>query len=742
MDVIIKSLEWAHSERIEIETGRLARQADGSVVLRIGDTLMLATVVARKEINPLVDFLPLSVDYKENYSSTGKIPGGFFKRDGKLNEHEILTSRVIDRSIRPLFPEDYHADIQLIVSLISSDKETQPDALACLAASAALCVSDIPFPDPVSTVRVVRRNGAFLINPPFSAMTEIDLDLIVAGTNDSIVMVEGEMEEVSEDVMMEALIMAHQAIKELNGLQLELRASVNKTPREYPRTELDQDLYNSVKELIWERLQAVVRLSQAKQDRKQSFKELETEAIETLAPETLDAKERDEKVRKISSYVDMLEYDAMRQMILTDNRRLDGRRPDEIRPIWCQVSYLPRAHGSALFTRGETQSLTTVTLGSKLDEQTIDYATVQGSKKFMLQYNFPPYSTGEVKPLRGPGRREVGHGNLAERALKVMIPSDNEYTLRVVSEILESNGSSSMATVCAGTLALMDAGVHIRRPVSGIAMGLIIEDGKWAVLSDILGDEDHLGDMDFKVTGTERGLTACQMDIKVRGLSYEIIGKALQQAKEGRAHILGKMLETLAEPREEISPYAPRIIRFSIPAEFIGAVIGPGGKVIQEIQRTTGTTINIEEIEKMGEISIAGANKEQLEAAANWVKGIAAVPNVGEIYSGKVKNIREAGAFVEFLPNKDGWLHISEISYDRIERIEDVLSVGDIIEVKYLGPDPKTNKPRLSMKALLPPPENRNGGGRTGGNSGNGGGNAGGGNNRTFNNRQPPRKNR
>lgn len=699
MDIIEKTVVLDNGNTVHIETGLLARQADGSVILRVGDTMMLATVVARREIDPSVDFLPLSVDYKENYSSAGKIPGGFFKRDGRLNDYEILTSRIVDRSLRPLFPEDYHADIQVLVQLISSDKETMGDALACVAASSAICVSDIPFPDPVSTVRIGYKDGAFLINPTYAEMEGLKMDLMIAGTDDSIVMVEGEMDEVSEELMMEAFKLAHQNIRMLNSVQHELRKSVNKTIRDYPKATQDLSLKQEIADFASAKLSSISYQFLPKKQRSEQFSLVYKDMMSTVfAGRELTT----EQESLIDEYFDELKSETMRNMVLDKNVRLDGRKTDEIRPIWCKVGYLPRAHGSAVFTRGETQSLTTVTLGSKLDEQTIDYATVQGSKRFMLQYNFPPFSTGEVKPMRGPARREIGHGNLAERALKGLVPPENEYTIRVVSDILESNGSSSMATVCAGTLALMDAGIQIKRPASGIAMGLIVDGDRYAILSDILGDEDHLGDMDFKVTGTIEGLTACQMDIKVRGLSYEILASALAQAKNGRLYILEKMLSTLDIPRQELSSYAPRIVKFRIPTDSIGAVIGPGGKVIQEIQRTTVTTIVIEEVDGYGWVTISSPNKDSLDAATNWIKGITAEAVIGETYMAKVKNIREAGAFCEFLPGKDGWLHISEISHERINSIDEVMQVGDTFEVKLVGLDPKTRKFRLSKKALLP----------------------------------------
>ncbi|MCS7084888.1 MAG: polyribonucleotide nucleotidyltransferase [Bacteroidia bacterium] len=698
MNSIVKKIDW-QGEELSLETGLLARQADGAVVLSVGETMILATVVAKKEIDPKVDFLPLSVDYKEYYASTGKIPGGFFKRDGRLNEHEILTSRIVDRSLRPLFPDDYHADVQVILSLISNDRLEQPDALACVAASAALCVSDIPFPEPVSTVRVAYIEDSFVINPKKNQMEGATLDLIVAGTMDSIVMVEGEMKEVSEEVMLESLRCAHQAIKRLNALQLELKAAAGKPTREYPKAQDYPELREKLAGAAYERLKSIGRAALPKKDRLQKINELFDEVLPTLL-EGVAQEELETVVRRLESYYFDLQSRVCRELILNENRRLDGRQTHEIRPIWCRTGYLPRAHGSAIFTRGETQSLTTVTLGSKLDEQTIDYATEEGTKKFMLQYIFPPYSTGEVKPLRSPGRREIGHGNLAERALKNVIPEDNEYTIRVVSEILESNGSSSMATVCAGALALMDAGIQITAPVSGIAMGLIVEGERFAVLSDILGDEDHLGDMDFKVAGTAAGLTACQMDIKVRGLSFEIMAQALAQAKAGREHILNEMLKTLPAPKSDISPYAPRLLRFTIPVDTIGAVIGTGGKVIQEIQRTTETDISIEEENGVGVVVIASPNAAALEAARERILAIVTPPEVGKIYSAVVKNVREAGAFLEFMPGKEGWLHVSEVSNERIPTMLDVVKPGDRLEVMYLGLDPKNNKQRLSLKAV------------------------------------------
>ena len=703
MNVIRKSTTLPDGREISIETGALAKQADGAVVLRCGETMLLATVVARKEINPEIDFLPLSVDYMEKFASTGRFPGGFFKRDGRMGEHEILTSRLIDRALRPLFPDDYHGDTQVMVELISSDSKAQPDALACLAASAALCVSDIPFPDPVAEVRVARKNGEFVINPSFDEMEECDLDLMVAATDDSINMVEGEMKEVSEEVMLEALKFAHENIRLLNGLQAELRKEAGKPTREYETLPENEELYKEIKDIIGTGVDEVAKGAYSKEVRSEKLKALKDEVVEKL-------QEKYEEEEYFNTYVSLyfkkIQKEIVRSTVVKDKLRLDGRKLDDVRPIWVETGYLPRTHGSAVFTRGETQSLCTVTLGTKLDEQTIDTATFQGSKKFMLQYTFPGFSTGEVKPNRGPARREIGHGNLAERSLKPMVPMDTPYTLRVVSHILESNGSSSMASVCGGTLALMDAGIQIQRPVSGIAMGLITTEDGFAVLSDILGDEDFLGDMDFKVAGTTEGLTACQMDIKIRGLSYEIIEKALEQSKAGRMHILEEMLKALPEPRAEMSRFAPRFFTMDIPHEFFGTVIGPGGKIIQEIQKTSGATINLEEGEKdMGTATISADNADSIESAVQQIRALIQVPVVGEVYNAKVKSIMDYGAFVEFLPGKEGLLHISEISYERLNSMDGVFSVGDEVQIKLIGVDKKSGKFRLSHKVLLPKPE-------------------------------------
>jgi len=697
----------SNGDDIIIETGKLAKQADGSVVVKQGGTMLLATVVSAKDAKEGVDFLPLTVDYREKYASTGKFPGGFFKREARPSDGEVLTMRLIDRALRPLFPGDYHADTQVMVSLISSDKETQPDALACLAASAAISVSDIPFAGPVSEVRVGRINGEFIVNPTFAQMAECDIDIMVAATMDNIMMVEGEMDEVSEAEMLEAIKAAHAEIKTHCQAQLDLAGKIEKSSpkREYSHENNDEELESAVHAYCFDKCYAIATSASAKHDRSDAFKALRDEFLATLSEE-----DQDEKADLVGKYFHDVEKQAMRKMILSEGQRLDGRKTTEVRPIWSEVDYLPGTHGSAVFTRGETQSLTTITLGTKLDEQMIDGALVEGTEKFLLHYNFPPFSTGEARPIRGVSRREVGHGNLALRALKGMIPQGeaNPYTIRIVSDILESNGSSSMATVCAGTLGLMDAGVKIKRPVSGIAMGLIVgEDGSYQILSDILGDEDHLGDMDFKVTGTTEGITACQMDIKVDGLSYEILEKALNQAKEGRSHILNEMMKTISEPREDYKPHVPRIETILIDKDQIGAVIGPGGKVIQEIQAKTETTISITEDENNGVVQIACDNKEGMDAAMTWIKGIVAKPEVGEVYKGKIKNLVAFGAFVEILPGKEGLLHISEIDWKRIEKVEDVFKTGEEVDVKLIEIDQKTGKLRLSRKALIPRPEKK-----------------------------------
>ena len=706
-NAVQKTITLADGREIMIETGKLAKQADGSVVVKMGNTMLLGTVVAAKDAKEGTDFMPLQVEYKEKFAACGRFPGGFMKREGKASDAEILVARLIDRALRPLFPSDYHADVFVTVNLISADKDIQPDALAGLAASAALAVSDIPFGGPISEVRVARIGGEYVINPNFSQMADADLDIMVGGTIDNILMVEGEMNEVSEEVMLGAIKFAHEEIKKHCAVQIELSKELGKdVKRTYCHETNDEELRQQIITELYDKAYAIATSGTAKHERAEAFDALEAEFAARFTEEELE-----EKAPLIHKYFhDDVQKQAMRNMILDEGKRLDGRRTDEIRPIWCEVGYLPAAHGSAIFTRGETQSLTTVTLGTKLDEKMIDEVLVQGSEKFTLHYNFPPFSTGEARPARGVSRREIGHGHLAWRALKPMIPTGEEmpYTLRVVSDILESNGSSSMATVCAGTLALMDAGVKIKKPVSGIAMGLISDSatGRWAVLSDILGDEDHLGDMDFKVTGTADGITATQMDIKVDGLSYEVLAKALEQARVGRMHILGKITDTIAEPREDYREFVPRIVQIQIPKDFIGAVIGPGGKVIQEIQKTTGTTITITENDECGIVDIFGVDKEALDGALARIKAIVAVPEVGEVYTGPIKSVVAFGAFVEILPGKEALLHISEIDYKRFETMEETgLKEGDMVEVKLIGVDPKTQKYKLSRKALLPKPE-------------------------------------
>jgi polyribonucleotide nucleotidyltransferase len=700
---IVKTFDIGDGRMISIETGKLAKQADGSVVVRMGNTMLLATVCAKKEVGENVDFLPMSVDYQEKYASVGRFPGGFFKREARLSEYEILISRLVDRALRPLFPDDYHADTQVLITLISSDADVMPDALAALAASAAISVSDIPFNGPISEVRVGRIDGKFVINPSRTAMETADLDIIVAGTMKDINMVEGEMNECSEDDLAAAMKVAHEAIKIQCQAQIELAEMVKSTTkRAYNHENHNLDLKAAIEKACYDKVYEVAKSGNAnKTERAGLFKAIREEFAATLS-------EEDQKANNflIKKYFHDVEKDAIRDCVLKERTRLDGRKLDQIRPIWSEVDYLPSAHGSAIFTRGETQSLTTVTLGSKLDEQMIDGAVVNGYNKFLLHYNFPPFSTGEVKPMRGTGRREVGHGNLAMRSLKRVLPADSTYTIRVVSDILESNGSSSMATVCAGTLALMDAGIKITKPVAGIAMGLIANDkGDYAVLSDILGDEDHLGDMDFKVTGTKDGIVACQMDIKVDGLSYEVLAQALNQAKAGRLHILGEMAKTIEAPREDYKPHAPRIVIIEIPKEFIGAIIGPGGKIIQEMQRESGATISIEEIGNIGRVEISSPDKASIDKASARIRGIVAIPEVGETYTGKVKSIMAFGAFVEFMPGKDGLLHISEIDHKRIETMDGIFKEGEIISVKLIGVDPKTGKYKLSKKALMPKPE-------------------------------------
>lgn len=705
MNIIKKTIKLSDGREIEIETGKLAKQADGSVVVKMGKTMLLATVTCAKEAKEDVDFMPLSVEYKEKYASAGRYPGGFLKREGRPNDSEILVSRLIDRALRPLFPDDFHAEVFVTVNLISAEKEIMPDALAGLAASAALAVSDIPFNGPISEVRVARIDGKFVVNPSFTELKTADIDIMVAATIDNIMMVEGEMKEVAEADMLEAIKFAHEEIKIQCQAQIELMKEAGKEQkRAYCHETQDEDLRKSVWDFCYDKCYKIATTPSAKQERTDAFEALKAEFIATLSEEDAAAKKG-----MITRYYHDVEKEAMRKMILNEGVRLDGRGTKDIRPIWCEVDYLPATHGSAVFTRGETQSLTTVTLGTRLDMKSVDEVLVEGSEQFVLHYNFPPFSTGDAKPYRGTGRREIGHGNLALRALKYVVPvgDENPYAVRVVSDILESNGSSSMATVCAGTLALMDAGIKIKKPVSGIAMGLISDSksGKFAVLSDILGDEDHLGDMDFKVTGTKDGITATQMDIKVDGLSYEILEQALEQARQGRLHIMGEMMKTLSEPREDLKPHVPRIVQIVIPGDFIGAVIGTGGKVIQEIQKTTGTTITITEKDGTGVVDIFGDDQQSMEKALNWIKDITTVPEAGQVYTGKVVSILEFGAFVQILPGKEGLLHISELDWKKVDKVEDVLNIGDTVEVKLLEMDPKNGKMRLSRKVLIEKPE-------------------------------------
>lgn len=704
---IKKTFELGDGRQVTIETGKLAKQADGSAVVRMGNTMLLATVCAKKDAADNVDFMPLQVEYQEKYAAVGRFPGGFFKREARPSEYEILIARLVDRALRPLFPDNFHAETQVIVTLISGDKNNLPDALACLAASSALAVSNIPFNGPISEVRVGRIDGSFVINPTIEQMENSDIDMIVAASMDNIMMVEGEMKEISESDMVDALNFAHEAIKIQCQAQLELAAMVEKASpkREYCHENNDEDLRTLVHKTLYDKVYEIAKSFVGKHERNDLFDAILAEFIETIPEE-----ERDAKTPMINRYYHDVQYDAMRAMILDERIRLDGRQLDQIRPIWIETDYLPSAHGSAIFTRGETQSLSTCTLGTKLDEQSIDGAVVDGTSRFMLHYNFPPFSVGEVKRIMSAGRREIGHGNLAHRALKGVIPFEDAafpYTVRIVSDILESNGSSSMATVCAGTLALLDCGVKIKNPVSGIAMGLITnsETGKYAILSDILGDEDHLGDMDFKVCGTKNGITACQMDIKINGLSSKIMAEALEQARIGRLFILDKINEAMPAPREDYKPFVPRIVQLQIAREQIGAVIGPGGKIIQEMQRETNTVINIEEVGEYGIIDIAAANVDDINRAIKRIKAITAVPEIGEIYDGVVKNIMPFGAFVEIIPGHDGLLHISEIEYRRLENVEDVLKVGDEIKVKLIAVDEKTGKLKLSHKVLLPKPE-------------------------------------
>jgi len=700
MNIIKRTIDLGGSRTIELESGKLAKQADGSVVLKYGNTMLLATVCADIDAKEGVDFMPLTIEYNEKFAAAGKFPGGFFKREARPSEAEILTSRLVDRALRPLFPDDYHANVVVQIMLISADQNELPDALACLAASAALAVSTIPFAEPISEVRVAKIGGQLVINPTKSAVRGADctLDMIVAATAKSIVMVEGEMSEVSEAEMVEAILFAHEAIRNQVAVIREMEAAAGTgTKRTYSHEKHDEELKARIKAAAYDKFVDIASQGLAdKHKRGDLFGAVQTEFEATLTPEELK-----EKAFLIKQYFHHFEKEAVRWVMLNKNVRLDGRAMNEIRPIWSEVGYLPSPHGSALFTRGETQSLTTVTLGTSLDAQTIDNVLNNEERKFMLHYNFPPFSTGEARTPRGTSRRETGHGNLAFRALEKVMPEGIPYTVRVVSDILESNGSSSMATVCAGSLALMDAGVKIKTPVSGIAMGLVTDGTKSVVLSDILGDEDHLGDMDFKVCGTAKGITACQMDIKIEGLSNELLTQALNQAKEGRLHILGKIVETLAEPRADYKPHAPKIEVVWIDQEYIGAIIGPGGKIIQEMQKTTGTTIAITEENNRGRVEVFGPNATSVNAALSIIRGIVSVPEVGEVYDATVKSIMPYGAFVEFMPGKQGLLHISEISNKRLETMDGVLKENEVIKVKLLDVDKKTGKYKLSRKVLL-----------------------------------------
>jgi len=701
MQEIKEIINLPNGQIIEISTGKLARQADGAVVLKCGDTMLLATAVSKDEASPEVDFMPLTVEYQEKFAAAGRFPGGFLKRESRPSEYEILIARLVDRALRPIFPEDYHAETQVLIYLISADKNYPPDALTALAASSALTISDIPFEQPISEVRVVKINGEFIVNPSITEIESADLDLMVGGTLTDVNMVEGECREVDEDTLLEALKIAHEYIKiEIEG-QIRLIEKAGKPKRKYEHEVNNEEIRQKLEEYCYPRLLEISRQHiKSKKERQQQFEAIKEDFLNQYSDE-----EREEIYPMVNRYFHEVHKRAVRQMVLDERCRLDGRRLDEIRPIWCEVDYLPSAHGSAIFTRGETQSLTTVTLGTKLDEQLIDGAVYEGTDcNFLLHYNFPPFSTGEVKPIR-LGRREIGHGNLALRALKNMIirDEDNPYTIRVVSDILESNGSSSMATVCAGSLALMDAGVKMHKSVSGIAMGLIMDEksGNYAILSDILGDEDHLGDMDFKVAGTTDGITACQMDIKIKGLSFQILSEALQQAKKGRLHILDIMNQTISISRSDYKPNVPRYAKLTIPREFMGAVIGVGGKVIQELQRETDSTIVIEEAGDMAIVDIFSTNKEGLEKAIKKIKAITTVPQIGDVYDGIVKSIQSYGAFVEILPGKEGLLHISEIDNKRVNDVNDYYKIGDHVQVKILDIDAKTGKFKLSHKALL-----------------------------------------
>jgi polyribonucleotide nucleotidyltransferase len=708
MNIGIRKSIVTGGREISVETGKLAKQADGSVVVRMGDTMLLATVVSAPEAKEGIDFLPLTVDYREKYAAAGRFPGGFFRREARPSESEILIMRLVDRALRPLFPDDYHAEVQLMIQLLSYDGVNNPDALCGLAASAAIAISDIPFNGPMSEVRIGRVDGQWIVNPTMQQMKESDVDMMIAGTMKDINMLEGEFQEISELEMVEAIKLAHEAIKEQCQFQLDLAAEI---PTANPKRTYSHEVHNDdvkakVYDFAMERCKEVARMGLANKSKRSEL----FEAIKEELKATYTEEELSEVGGFVSVYFSQVKKKAVRYVMLHEGKRLDGRKFDEIRPIWAEVDYLPMVHGSAVFTRGETQSLTTLTLGGKMDEQMIDGATFQGTEKFMLHYNFPPFSTGEARPLRGTSRREIGHGNLALRALKPVLPEDLAYTVRLVSDVLESNGSSSMATVCAGTLALMDGGVQIKAPVSGIAMGLVADEGKFAVLSDILGDEDHLGDMDFKVTGTAAGVTACQMDIKVDGLPYEVLIQALEQARAGRLHILNKITETIAAPNTELKPQTPRIEAFKVPNEMIGAIIGPGGKIIQAMQKETKTTITIEELENgEGRVQILSSNGDDMKEAVRRIKAIAFPPQVeeGAEYEGKIKSVKDFGCFVEILPGTDGLIHISEFSWEKVAKMEDVCKEGDVLKFKVVGKDPKTKKWKLSRKVLLPRPERK-----------------------------------
>ena len=736
MKVINKKIELSDGRTIEIETGRLAKQADGAVVVKMGGTMLLATVTCAKEVKEGTDFMPLTVDYREKYYAAGRFPGGFLKRESRPSDYEVLISRLVDRPIRPLWPDDFHLEVFVNVNLISAEKDIQPDALAGLAASCALAVSDLPFGGPISEVRVARIDGQFVINPNFSEMEKADLELMVAATEENIMMVEGEMKEVPEDVMLEAIKFAHEEIKKHCRVQKELMAELGTdvAKRDYPHDEEDEEIRRKIHDFAYDKCYALAKAAKPKHEREDGFEAIKAECIEALG---LTEEEAEEKKMMINRYFGHEQREALRNLVLDEGLRVDGRKTTEVRPIWCEAGYLPCAHGSAIFTRGETQALASVTLGTKMDMKEMDEVLIQEDQQFVLHYNFPPFATGDAKPQRSVGRREIGHGNLAYRALKAVMPKAPEfpYAVRVVSDILESNGSSSQASICGGCLALMDAGVQISKPVAGVAMGLITDEknpnGRYAILTDILGDEDHLGDMDFKVAGTKDGITATQMDIKVDGLSYDVLAQALAQAHEGRMHIMGEMMKCLDKPREDYKPFVPRIKSFEIDKEFIGAVIGKGGETIQKIQAETGAVINIDEIDGKGVVDIATNDAEAMQKAYDWIMGICAVPEPGQTYHGKIVSILEFGAFVEILPGKEGLLHVSEIAWSKTENVEDVLSVGQEVDVKLLEIDAKTGKMRLSMRALQPKPEGYveperrprggNGGGRNGGNDRRGG---------------------